>query len=138
MGNFGEADRKESMYLKQLNEKFRRDVESSAQAYEIRMRQIEEENRRFNEINNYNFEMQMRNDIQKEEDNNRREYILKLQHFVGYNLDPYNMSSSELEYWWKKINKEIERKSQSQRKRLNNIYNDFNNNFIIIFNKLLF
>jgi G:T-mismatch repair DNA endonuclease (very short patch repair protein) len=39
------------------------------------------------------------------------------------------MSSSELEYWWKKINKEIERKSKSQRKRLNNIYNDFNNNY---------
>jgi DNA-binding protein H-NS len=135
MGNFGEADRKESMYLKQLNEKFRRDVQLSAQAYEIRMRQIEEENRRFNEINNYNFEMKMRNDIQKQEDNNRREYILKLQHFVGYNLDPYNMSSSELKYWHEKIKKEVKKKEDEldrYNNRINNrinSYNSYSNNF---------
>ena len=39
------------------------------------------------------------------------------------------MSSSELKYWLNKIHKEIERKLQSQGERLNNIYNDFNNNY---------
>jgi len=40
------------------------------------------------------------------------------------------MSSSELEYWWKEINKEIERMHQQ---RFNNLYTEFGckfNNFI--------
>ena len=68
-------------------------------------------------------------DIQNSVDNNLRKNILELQHQVGYNLNPYNMSSSELQYWWKKIIKEIERRDQMQTKRLNNIYNDFNKNY---------
>ena len=128
MGIFEEDDRKDKMELKLMNEQIIRQIESIKEADEIRRRQAEEEIKRINENNKYKIK-KMLQDNQKDEDNTRREYILKLQHYVGYNLNPYNMSSSELQYWWKKIIKEIERRDQMQTKRLNNIYNDFNKNY---------
>ena len=118
-----------------MTEKIRRDIQLSKEAYEIRMQQLEEENKRFNENNNYNFKMKLRNDIQNEEDNNRREYILQLQHYVGYDLNPYNMSSSELKYWYEKIKREVKEKEYEldrYNNRINNrinSYNSYRNNF---------
>jgi len=71
-------------------------------------------------------------------DRKNREIILETQHAAGYNLNPYNMSSSQLEYWVKKIKEEIERKNKElerENKELykkisaynNRLYNNYNN-----------
>ncbi len=61
------------------------------------------------------------------------ETILKAQHAAGYNLNPYNMSSSQLEYWVKKIKEEIERKNKELDKKIsaynNRLFNNYNNRF---------
>ena len=61
-----------------------------------------------------------------------RNYILQNQQFAGYKVNPYNMSSSELEYWEKKINEEIDRKRRELDYKTKNLCNNmtrFNNNF---------
>ena len=129
MGIFEEADRKDKMELKLMNEQILREIEFMKEADKIRMRQMEEEEKRINENTKYNI-MKMQQDIQKEEDNTRRDYILQLQHYVGYNLNPYNMSSSELKYWYKKIKKEVKEKEDELDRfnnRINNRINSYNN-----------
>ena len=134
MGIFEEDDRKDKMELKLMNEQIIRQIESIKEADEIRRRQAEEEIKRINENNKYKIK-KMLQDNQKDEDNTRREYILKLQHYVGYNLNPYNMSSSELKYWYEKIKEEVkekERELDSYNNRINNrinSYNSYSNNF---------
>jgi len=129
MGIFEEADRKDKMELKLMNEQILREIEFLKEADKIRMRQMEEEEKRINENTKYNI-MKMQQDIQKEEDNTRRDYILQLQHYVGYNLNPYNMSSSELKHWYKKIKKEVKEKEDELDRfnnRINNRINSYNN-----------
>ena len=134
MGIFEEDDRKDKMELKLMNEQIIRQIESIKEADEIRRRQAEKEIKRINENNKYKIK-KMLQDNQKDEDNTRREYILKLQHYVGYNLNPYNMSSSELKYWYEKIKEEVkekERELDSYNNRINNrinSYNSYSNNF---------
>ena len=134
MGIFEEDDRKDKMELKLMNEQIIRQIESIKEADEIRRRQAEEEIKRINENNKYKIK-KMLQDNQKDEDNTRREYILKLQHYVGYNLNPYNMSSSELKYWYEKIKREVKEKEYEldrYNNRINNrinSYNSYSNNF---------
>ena len=66
---------------------------------------------------------QIEQNYQNNINNRRRNFLLENQHLFGYHLNPDNMSSSELEYWYKKINEEAERKNREMTKNM------FNNNF---------
>ena len=119
------SERREELEAMYLKKQLERQIEIDKIVYERKLKQLSENIDRQNEMRY----KKITQDIQNSLDNKRRKHILKLQHSVGYNLDPYKMSSSELKYWLNKIHKEIERKLQSQGERLNNIYNDFNNNY---------
>jgi len=113
-----EEDRKARIFKAQLE----REQELMEENRERQIKQIKQD--LDNEIKrekmiNKQIEQNYQNDI----NNRRRNFIRENQYLVGYHLNLYNMSSSELEYWYKKINKEAERKNREMTKKM------FNNNF---------
>ena len=76
-------------------------------------REYKEQTRRFEEaLERQRIENERRNKMrlaqaQRELDIQSISYILKFQGYLGYNLNPYKMSSSELKYWNEKITKEL-------------------------------
>jgi len=121
------SDRKEELEAFYLKKKMEKQLELEKLIFSERRAKQHAEYVERQSILKYN---KLAQNIQNSLDNQRRNDILKKQHYVGYNLNPYSMSSSELEYWWKEINKEIERMHQQ---RFNNLYTEFGckfNNFI--------
>jgi len=79
--------------------------------------------------------------VQMNKDRTNKTIILNCQQYLGTNLNPDNMSSSELEYWSKKLNEDAERKFRERNQAMNdylrkgsynnysNSYNNYNNGF---------
>ena len=64
------------------------------------------------QIDNYSANLARQNKIrddlikanaQKQMDDTNRKYIIEYQGQLGYNLNPYQMSSSELQFWQERI-----------------------------------
>lgn len=49
-------------------------------------------------------------------------YIISNRSAAGYNINPYNMSTSELEYWRNKINEKIKSQVQDMDRKMEQIY----------------
>ena len=120
MGN-SEEEEEEDRKARILKARLERENELLEENYKIllekRKQDLEREIERKKMISK-----QIEQRVQNYKDNNRRNFILQAQHIVGYHhLNPYSMSSSELEYWHNKINEEVERRrSQMRRIVLNN------------------
>ena len=97
--NYEEKRRRE-----EREEEFRRQLEEEKE----RKIEIARRNLEFMVENNKRMNRQIVQDSQDALDNQRRKLIIESGPLVGYHLDPYSMSSSELEYWFEKIQSEIE------------------------------
>ena len=89
-------------YDEDLEEQLEREKQAALEQHRRYLEYSVEQNRRRNRA--------MLQAAQNSYDDEMRDYIIKSQKLVGYNLNPYGMSSNDLEYWSKKIQNEIDLK----------------------------
>ena len=68
-------------------------------------------------------------DIQNQLDKKKRDFIIRYKRMAGYNVNPYKLSSSELDFWEKKIYKKIEQEQLESIKNIDKFYSQFHNSY---------
>ena len=109
----------------EYDESFNNRLKSQRQKYERKnkriIKSIVELNRKRNE--------QILLDMQNQVDKKKRDFIIKYRGLAGYNVNPFKMSSSELDFWEKKIYKKVEQRSIESSQNLDQYFDRLNSQF---------
>ena len=102
-------------YYARLKEQLEREKEAKLEQHRRYLEYSLEQNRKRNR--------EILKRAQNSYDNQVRDYIIKSQGLVGYNLNPYKMTSKELEYCQRKISNEINELNERNEQKMENVYN---------------
>ena len=129
MGNGPDKEEIEyyNKYFAERERASKREAEEKIRMINYQTMKLKQENQR--RIDNAKKQAEKEIEASADQLNRQRiNFILKNQKFAGYNINPYGMSSSELEYWVNKIENKITDDTNKRIHKINNTFETFINN----------